>query len=216
MNDRVSVRPAEIIREYGPFPGAGTVHGVTFDGKEVWFATGETLQAFDPETGKPTQAFPTNADAGTAFDGRYLYQLSGAHIDKIDTRTGKVIQRIPAPDRGCNSGLTWAEGSLWIGQYRDRKILQIDPQTGEVLRTIESDRFVTGVTFMDGELWHGTIEEDASELRRVDPVSGEVLERMAFPEGTKVTGLESDGKSRFYCGGGTSGKVRVVPHPVRV
>ena len=37
---------AEILREYGPFPGVGHVHGVTFDGRHVWFASGEKLNAF--------------------------------------------------------------------------------------------------------------------------------------------------------------------------
>jgi hypothetical protein len=53
----------------------------------------------------------------------------------------------PAPGGG-DSGLAWAEGTLWVGQYRNRKIHQIDPQTGAILRTIESNRFVTGVTWI--------------------------------------------------------------------
>jgi len=59
-----------------------------------------------------------------------------------------------------------------VGQYRDRKIHQIDPKTGAIMRTIESNRFVTGVTWVDGELWHGTWEGDESDIRRVDPESG--------------------------------------------
>ena len=43
---------AEILREYGPFPGVDHVHGVTFDGQHVWFASGDKLNAFDPESGK--------------------------------------------------------------------------------------------------------------------------------------------------------------------
>jgi len=43
---------AEVVREYGPFPGAGSVAGVTFDGQQVWFASGEKLNAFDPANGK--------------------------------------------------------------------------------------------------------------------------------------------------------------------
>jgi hypothetical protein len=27
---------AKIVREYGPFPGADRVHGVTYDGEHVW------------------------------------------------------------------------------------------------------------------------------------------------------------------------------------
>jgi glutamine cyclotransferase len=109
--------------------------------------------------------------------------------------------------------LTWAEGTLWVGEYRARKIHQIDPETGAILRTIESDRFVTGVSWVNGELWHGTMEDERSDLRRVDPETGEVLERLEMPAGVVVSGLEADGAGVFYCGGSTSGKVRAVRKP---
>ena len=206
---------AEIVREYGPFPGASHVHGVTYDGERVWFASGDALIAVDPETGAVQRSIDVAAHAGTAFDGQHLFQLAEDRIQKIDPATGRVLATIPAPGGGGDSGLTWAEGTLWVGQYRDRKIHQVDPQTGAILRTIESNRFVTGVTWIDGELWHGTWEGDESELRRVDPRTGEVLESLEMPPGTGVSGLESDGGDRFYCGGGKSGKVRAVRRPRR-
>jgi len=200
---------AEIIREYGPFPGIEKVNGVTYDGQHVWFASGDKLNALDPKTGEKVRAIDVAAHAGTAFDGRYLFQLSGDCIQKIEPHTGHVLSTIPAPGGG-GSGLAWAEGTLWMGQYRNRKIHQIDPDTGAVLRTIESNRFVTGVTWVDGELWHATLEGDESDLRHVDPRTGEVLETLEMPPGVGVSGLESDGGDRFFCGGGSSGKVRAV------
>lgn len=208
-----AVRAAEIVREYGPFAGADRVHGVTHDGQRVWAATGARLIAFDPGSGEPTRTLDRACDAGTAFDGTYLYQIAEARIDKIDPATGEVLASIPAPGHGGDSGLAWAEGSLWVGQYRERKIHQIDPATGAVRRTIESNRFVTGVTWVDGELWHGTWEGDDSDIRRINPHGGAVLERLEMPPGTCVSGLESDGADLFYCGGGTSGKVRAVRRP---
>ncbi|MDR6927644.1 MULTISPECIES: DUF5074 domain-containing protein [Pseudomonas] len=205
---------AEIIREYGPFPGVDSVHGVSFDGQRVWFASGEKLNALDPESGQPTGSINVAADAGTAFDGQHLFQIAGERIHKIDPQSGRVLASIPAPGGGTDSGLTWAEGTLWVGQYRARKIHQIDPDTGAILRTIESNRFVTGVTWVDGDLWHGTWEEDQSELRRIDPITGNVLEAVEMPPGVGVSGLESDGGERFFCGGGNSGKVRAVRRPV--
>ncbi|PFH11739.1 glutamine cyclotransferase [Collimonas sp. PA-H2] len=204
---------AEIVREYGPFAGAASIAGVTHDGQRVWAATGARLIAFDPESGEPTRALDCPCDAGTAFDGSHLYQIAEQRIDKIDPASGKVLASIPAPGHGNDSGLAWAEGSLWVGQHRDRKIHQIDPATGAIIRTIESNRFVTGVTWVDGELWHGTWEGDESEIRRVDPNSGAVLERLEMPPGVNVSGLESDGAGLFYCGGGGSGKVRAVRRP---
>ncbi|VWX57628.1 Glutamine cyclotransferase [Burkholderiales bacterium 8X] len=207
------VRTAEIVREYGPFAGSDTINGVTYDGRSVWAATGARLVAFDPATGEPTRSLDQACDAGTAFDGKHLYQIAEKRIDKIDLATGKVIASIPAPAQGCDSGLTWAEGSLWVGEYRGRKIHQIDPDTGAVRRTIESTRFVTGVTWVDGELWHGNWEGDESEICRIDPQSGAVIERLEMPAGTGVSGLESNGADLFYAGGGSSGKVRAVRRP---
>ncbi len=206
-------RAAEIVREYGPFAGAHVIHGVSHDGRRVWAATGPKLVAFDPESGQLARTLECAGDAGTAFDGTHLYQIVEGRIDKIDPATGDVVASIPAPGKGGDSGLTWAEGSLWVGQYRDRKIHRIDPETGAILRTIESNRFVTGVTWVDGEMWHGTWEGDESEIRRIDPETGAVLERLEMPRGTGVSGLESDGKNLFYCGGGPSGKVRAVRRP---
>lgn len=204
---------AEILREYGPFADADQVHGVTYDGQHIWAATGTRLIAFDPKSGKPARTLDRACDAGTAFDGTYLYQIAEERIDKIDPSNNNVVASIPAPGHGSDSGLTWAEGSLWVGQYRDRKIHQIDPATGAVIRTIESNRYVTGVTWVDGELWHGTWEADESDIRRIDPENGVVLEQLEMPRGIGVSGLESDGADTFYCGGGASGKVLAVRRP---
>jgi outer membrane protein assembly factor BamB len=208
-------KPAEIIREYGPFQDGPKVNGVTFDGELAWAAVGTHLQAFDPQTGRAGRRLPCASDAGTAFDGRHFFQITADRIHKIDAKTGELVGDIPAPGQGRDSGLAWAEGSLWVGQHRDRRIHQIDPSTGEILRTIESDRFVTGVTWVDGELWHATWEGDESELRHIDEQSGEVLERVEMPRGVGISGLESDGRDIFFCGGGSSGKVRAVRRPKR-
>jgi glutamine cyclotransferase len=215
MKRTVTKQAAEILREYGPFPGLEQVAGVTHDGRQVWFASGDKLNALDPASGKTLRAIDVAAHAGTAFDGRHLFQLAEDRIQKIDPDTGRVLATIPAPGGGGDSGLAWAEGTLWVGNYRDRKIHQIDPQTGAVLRSIESNRFVTGVSWVDGELWHATWEGDESELRRIDPRTGEVLEALEMPTGLGISGLESDGGDQFFCGGGSSAKVRAVRRPAR-
>lgn len=204
---------AEILREYGPFPEVDDVAGVSFDGKRIWFASGDRLNALDPESGEVIGALDVTADAGTAFDGTHLFQIAEAVIRKIDPKTGEVLGEIPTPGEGGASGLAWAEGALWVGKHRGRKIHQVDPETGNVLRTIDSDRFVTGVSWVDGELWHGTWEGEASDVRRVDPETGAVLECLEMPTGVGVSGLESDGYDRFFCGGGPSGKVRAIRRP---
>jgi glutamine cyclotransferase len=204
---------ALIEQEYGPFPGVASVAGVTFDGKQVWFASGDKINALDPKSGHTVRSIEAPAHAGTAFDGRHLYQIGESSIRKIDPDSGTIVATIPAPGGGGDSGMAWAEGALWVGVYRENKIHQIDPETGAILRTIESNRHVTGVTWVDGELWHGTWENDQSELRHIDPKTGKVLESIEMPEGTGISGLESDGADRFYCGGGNSGKIRAVRRP---
>lgn len=203
-------RAAEVLREYGPFEGVESVGGVSFDGDKVWLAAGSSLKAFDPASGDVQRSLDIAAHAGTAFDGRHLFQIVEDRIEKIDPGNGKVLATIPAPGNGGDSGLAWAEGTLWVGQHRERKIHQIDPDTGAVLRTLQSNRFVTGVTWVDGELWHGTWENDESEIRHIDPDSGAVLDTLQMPKGVFVSGLESDGADRFFCGGGNCGKVRAV------
>jgi glutamine cyclotransferase len=204
---------AHIIQEYGPFPGVERVHGVTYDGQQVWFATGDSLQAMDPSSGKTLRSIDVAAHAGTAYDGKHLFQIAEDRIQKIDPATGHVLASTPAPGGGADSGLAWAEGTLWVGQYRERKIHQVDPNTGAILRTIQSDRFVTGVTWVDGELWHGTWEGDQSDVRRIDPLTGKTLEILEMPTGMGVSGLESDGAERFFCGDGGHSKLRAIGRP---
>ena len=206
---------ATIVREYGPFPGIDKVHGLTYDGRQVWFAVGDRITALDPQSGKTGRSIDVAAHAGTAFDGQHLFQIAEDRIQKIDPETGRVLATIPAPGGGGDSGLAWADGTLWVGEYRARKIHQIDPQTGAILRTLESSRFVTGVTWVDGELWHGTWEGDECDLRHIDAQTGEVLEQLDMPPGTAVSGMESDGGEQFFCGGGNSGKIRAVRRPKR-
>ena len=208
-------QPPKSSGSTGPFRDVENVAGVTYDGQQVWFAAGDTLTAFDPASGTALRSIDVAAHAGTAFDGTHLFQIAEDRIQKIDPKTGVVLATIPAPGGGGDSGLAWAEGSLWVGQYRARRIHQVDPDTGTILRTIESNRFVTGVTWVDGELWHATWEGEESDVRRVDPGTGEVLERIDMPPGVGVSGLESDGGDQFFCGGGKSGKVRAVRRPAR-
>jgi glutamine cyclotransferase len=205
---------AHITREYGPFPDVSEVAGVSYDGTNIWIAAGDAMKAVNPESGAIVRSLDVPAHAGTAYDGKHLFQLSGDRIQKVDAESGRVVASIPAPEGGA-SGMAWAEGSLWVGQHRRRKIHQVDPASGMILRTIESNRFVTGVTWADKELWHGTWEDENSDIRRIDPQSGEVLELIAMPQGIVVSGLESDGGDLFFCGGGPSGKVRTVRKPKR-
>ena len=119
---------AEIIREYGPFPGVDSVHGVSFDGRRVWMATGTKLNAFDPDSGEMLNSLNVAADAGTAFDGEHLFQIAEAVIRKIDPKTGEVLATIPVPGDRDNSGLAWAEGSLWSDSIAAARSIKWTPR----------------------------------------------------------------------------------------
>jgi hypothetical protein len=215
----IEVEPAEVVREYGPYPDAPQVHGVTFDGKHVWIAVGERMLAVAPGSGEIARTLNVPARAGSAFDGTYLYQIASGEIQKIEHASGRVVGTLPLPlplPRENVSGMAWADGYLWIGEYKAGKVHQVDPESGVILRSLQSDRFVTGVTWVDGELWHGAVQDSqdshnaASELREIDPQSGAVRRRVAMPKGAYVSGIESNGSDVIYCGGGTSGKLRAV------
>ena len=179
------------------------------DGHNVWFASGDKLNALDPESGKTVRTIDVAAHAGTAFDGQHLFQLSENRIQKIDPKSGRVLATIPAPGDGGDSGLAWAEGSLWVGQYREKQ----DPPDRSRDRSDPAHHRIQSLRHRRHlgrrRAWHGTWEGDESELRRIDPQTGEVLESSRCRR-SGVSGLESDGGDRFFCGGGPSGKVRAV------
>jgi len=203
-----TTRQAEVLAEYGPF-GEGGVHGVTFDGKLVWFARDNELVAFDPDREEVVRRLAVPAEAGTAFDGENLYQLAGGEILVVRPSDGRVLRKMPAPGKGADSGMAWADGYLWVGQYRASKIHQIDAKTGEIVKTLSSDRFVTGVSCVDGALWHGASDGGRDpELRRLG-ADGSVEESLVLAGIAHVAGVESNGKGEFWCGG-EGGKLRLV------
>ncbi|HET8938848.1 MAG TPA: glutamine cyclotransferase [Polyangiales bacterium] len=205
----IEVETAEVLREYGPYPDAPQVNGVTFDGRLVWLAIGHSMIAIAPETGEVARSLAVPAQAGSAFDGRFLYQIEGDAIQKIDPATGGVVSKHKAPRQGL-SGMAWADGYLWIGEFKAGQVHQVDPETGEIVRTLQTNRHVTGVTWVQGELWHGTMADDQSELCEIDPTTAALRRRVALPRGSLVSGLESNGTDVFYCGGAGSGKLRAI------
>lgn len=208
-SDRTRHEDAEVAREYVPFADRGHVHGVTFDGKLVWFACNDEVVAFDPAAERVVKRFPVPAaNAGTAFDGKHLYQLAKNEIVVLDPSDGRIVRKFSAPADGDASGMAWADGYLFVGQFREARIHKVDPKTGEVVKTLTSDRFVTGVSCVDGELWHGvSYDGKPSELRHV-AADGTVVESLSVPvEG--IAGVEAAGDGGFWCGG-EKGTLRLV------
>lgn len=199
---------AKVVREYVPID-ENKIHGVTFDGKLVWFARDGELVAFDPDAEKVIRRHEVkDAGAGTAFDGKHLYQLAKTEIVVVEPDTGRVVRRMPAPGKGDNSGMAWADGFLWIGQFKNTQIHKVDARTGEVVKTLASDRFVTGVSCVDGALWHGAAYDGKpTELRKL-AADGTVEEILEVPV-AGVAGVEADGRGGFWCAG-ENGRLRLV------
>jgi outer membrane protein assembly factor BamB len=208
-NENTRRGDAEVAREFVPFTDRGHVHGVTFDGKLVWFARNDELVAFDPESERVVRRLPVpSADAGTAFDGEHLYQLAKGEILVIHPSDGRVVRRFRAPADGLVSGMTWADGYLFIGQFRESRIHKVDAKTGEVVKTLTSDRYVTGVSCVDGALWHAaSFDDKPCELRRV-AADGTVEESLRVPV-AEISGMERTRSGDFWCGG-EKGTLRLV------
>jgi len=203
-----SVGEAEVVREYVPIDDQ-QIHGVTFDGEHVWFARNDELVAFDPEAGKVVRRLSVpNAIGGTAYDGKHIYQLAKGEILVVQPSDGRIVRKLPAPAKGEDSGMAYADGYLWVGHHRAAKIHKVDAKTGEVVKTLSSDRFVTGVSCVDGALWHGVaFDGKPSELRRIAS-DGTVEETLTVPvEG--ISGVESTAEGSFWCGG-EKGRLRLV------
>jgi outer membrane protein assembly factor BamB len=199
----------EVVREYVPIDDQ-QIHGVTFDGKLVWFARDDELIAFDPATETIIHRYRIDsAHGGTAFDGTHVYQLAkGSQILVIDPKSGKIVRKLPAPGKGQDSGMAWSDGYLWVGEYRGAKIHKIDAKTGEIVKTLTSDRFVTGVSCLDGALWHGAAGDgNTPELRRLAS-DGSVDESVTVQVGM-ISGVERTADGTFWCGG-EKGKLRLV------
>ena len=206
---------AEILQEYGPFPGVTKVGGVTFDGKRVWFASGDKLNALDPESGKIERSIDIAAHAGTAFDGRYLFQIAEARIQKIDPSTGKIMGSIPAP--GAGGGLRAGVGR---GDALGRTIPGAEDSSDrsrdgshsahDRLQPLRHGRIVGGRRAM---AWHARRGRERAAASRSDDRKG--ARTAGYAVGHRCVGLESDGIDRFYCGGAKSAVVRAVRRPRR-
>ena len=94
---------AEIVCEYGPFLGAERVHGVTYDGQNVWFASGDKLNAFDPASGKQcARSMPPPMQELHSMVSTFFRSQRIASRRSIPKRPGARYH--PAPGGGVTPG----------------------------------------------------------------------------------------------------------------
>jgi streptogramin lyase len=224
MNEKTKAIPqATTVRELS-LPDFGHVHGVTCDASgNVWFAHGEgDLVCVEPKNGRVLRRFDDiGATSGTAFDGTHLWQIAGDRVVRMNPQTGAVVHSIPTPLGVHCSGMAWmpggVRGALWIGSFQGRELVKVDAETGAELKRLATDRLVTGVEWIDGELWHGAWKSEeepvGAELRRVDPDSGRVEAELRMPDDFAVSGVGADREGRLWCGGSFGGGIRAVRRP---
>lgn len=224
MNEKTREFPEAVTVRELLLTEFGHVHGVTCDASgNVWFAHGEgDLVCVEPKGGRVLRRFDdVGAMSGTAFDGTHLWQITGERVVRIDPQTGAVVHSVPAPADVHCSGMAWmpggARGALWIGSFQGRALVKVDAATGKELKRLATDRLVTGVEWVDGELWHGAWESEeepvGAGLRRVEPETGAVLVELGMPDDFAVSGLGADREGRLWCGGSFGGGIRAVRRP---
>ena len=206
---------AEIVREYGPFPGVDRVNGVTYDGQHVWFASGDKLNAFDPASGKTAaldrrrracrngvrRPAPVPDRRGPHPEDRSEDRPRARH-DPGARRRRRLRARL---GRRHAVGGAVSRPEDPSGRSRDRR----DPSHHRV-QPLRHRGHLGRRRALARHL--GSRRERAAARRSR---TGEVLEQLEMPPGVGVSGLESDGGDRFFCGGGSSGKVRAVRRPTR-
>jgi hypothetical protein len=195
---------------------AAMVAGVAKDGDTVWLSliseAGCELARFDTKAQSVASRVAMAKTSGMAFDGESLWGVTPDGIQRFDPRTMAVTRTLPRPPvEGFLSGLAIDGEALWLGSYHQKKLFKLDPETGEVLKTLATDRFVTGVAWAGDELWHAVDasedETQPTELRRIDPATGRVLEAHAVDYA--VSGMSSDGEG-LWCGDCSTGALRKV------
>lgn len=224
MSKQTHTRPlAATVRELA-LEEFGSIHGVTVDGDgNLWFGHGKEgcLACVEPETGRLLRSYPhIRATSGTAFDGTHVWQIADDRIVRVEPETGAVVQSLPTPAGVQCSGMAWVAGALWIGDYAGKRLVKLSLETGEVVKELSSDRFVTGIEWIGGALWHGAWERTGKEggdvgarLRRVDTESGAVLQEVAVEGQWTISGTGVDAAGRLWCGGGGRGGIRAVRLP---
>lgn len=117
-----------------------------------------------------------------------LWVLGGPSgvITQVDPATNAVVRKVRT-SHPAGFG-TYADGSLWIASLLDSAVMELDADTGRLLRTIESKAGrpffrPIGVAVTGDDLWvlnHGD-ESVRSTLTRLDRRTGSVIGRTDLP-----------------------------------
>lgn len=201
--------------------GASAPYNVWTGAGSVWVAgdQGADVVRIDPETNSVVAHIPVgDGPADLAFDGSDVYVID--HRDRtlfrIDAHTNKsqLVGTIPggAPERMVLVG-----GRLWI-TGRGTDLLEVDPATGDVVRTVEIGAGGIDVVASGDTLWVPSRNDEVdargfptmAALRRVDTTSGAVTS-LAASGPFDVHGLVADNRGVWLADNTHGVLYRVAP-----
>jgi YVTN family beta-propeller protein len=125
-----------------------------------------------------------------------------------------IAQRIPLPV-GVRTGIALGAGSVWVSErvnlegYATRRaaIRRIDPETGEIAKTIPVDAGPEAIVFAYGSVWVVNGSEDS--VLRIEPQTNEVVREI--PVGQSPSAIAAGAGSLWVVNTGDATVSRIDP-----
>ncbi|TVM03754.1 MAG: hypothetical protein CV087_03320 [Candidatus Brocadia sp. WS118] len=215
-------------------PYVERIEGIAWDGKNLFALDGEKkkIHRINPISGQLVQSIVLNQKKlkGLAFDGNALWVADEEErtMIKIDPVNAMIVKTIPMEipkDKGFDSieGIAWDEKSkcLWVAIFAgfSSSLNQIDPDTGEIKRSVFADCYPRGIA-TDGEhLWTICYNRknypSRIDKRKIQGSDHEMFRSRALVKkdikADEPIGLVYDGKRFWYGDRKTKSAIRFTP-----
>ena len=181
--------------------------------EHVWFAAGDKLNALDPASGNTVRSIDVAAPC------RHRVRRPAPVPDRRrphpqDRSAHRPRARAPSLPPAAAATRGWPgpkarSGSASTASARSTRSIPRPARSCAPSSPTASSPASRGSTASCGTAPGKATRANCALI----PATGEVLERLEMPAGVGVSGLESDGGDRFFCGGGPSGRLRTVRRP---
>ena len=138
-------------------------------------ASGDTVSRIDPHGGSVIDRIHVAGEPGSIVaGGRAIWVAStvGGTISRIDPGTDTVTQTVRLGGAGA-AAVAFGGGRLWVADPTDQRLIEVEPQTGSIRRTLTLDLRPTTLAFGDGVIWVG--DYTANLVAQIAANSGETL-----------------------------------------
>jgi len=130
---------------------------------------------------------------------------------KVDPKTGKTLKSWVTPGSGLYGtitpkstpsgahGLKWVDERYWMAVPASGKLFLMEPETGEIVRTIPAPGVRThGLAWDDGSLW--CVESNGRVIYKLDPSNGAAIAKIQLTkEDPEPHGLDISKGVLWYC-----------------